>query len=414
MRKLSDLAVASLLLLLAGLPLPAQDAGLPELVEAYLSAVGEGEAATALEKILATKPEATALLAALRDSPPRAEDFSFDLPHLGQALRVEVHLPEKRTGDSLGAPPVLFDISGHFMAEWLRPAGAVTCWIRGYTPPEFSDEGRDGFLKALRRVSHAVGGDASRLWLTGFSWAAHASWDTAMHRPEWIRGIAPFGGGPRRVHYRLRRNLRPTSVLSFCGGTDDPELLWNLREFARTAAKDRIDYHFSEDPTKGHTMPLLGYEGVWPAMDVAAPAAPKEGQILADGPLVESPILRIDAVDERRTKVPARIPVSARLSPDEQRRATIQAMEKAVARLSWKLSEKDGIARLELGAEGIEALTVLCRCDRFQVGQRLQVLVGRKVVVDQTLAIDARAMLEDARRTGERQRPLIRSFAVKP
>ena len=218
-------------------PLLAQDASLIQKVDAYLSEPVDA-AATRLLRELLGEVDATgnAVLAAVRARrEPIARTMTVTVPHRDQALRARITTPEGHGPESQPLPVVL-DVSGGHNAPWLfRGTELITVGVEGYSPPQFSDEGRDGLLKILRTAAHVARGDPLRLWMTGFSWAAHAACDTALHRPGFICGIAPLGGGPRRVHFRLLPNLSGSHVFAFCGGKDDAELVWNLRELALRA-----------------------------------------------------------------------------------------------------------------------------------------------------------------------------------
>ena len=127
----------------------------------------------------------------------------------------------------------------------------------------------------------------------------------------------------------------------------------------------------------------------------------------ADGPMVENPILRVDAVDEARTTVPTRIPVSASLSEDGKRRKTIAAMARSVARVDWKITRKGHDVELVLKPSGVREQTVLMREPWFQPGDHVTIRRGRAKVHEAVLNPDPRVMLEEARRSGERLRLVL-------
>lgn len=392
----------------------------PELkkaVEAYLDEKSEATAATLLDA-LARRPDATAenVLSAVLE-PPAAAPASGDLlvPWKEQHLSTTVRAPAGHVRSS--APlPVVFDISGGESSPWLKlDETAIVASVKGYTPPEFSDEGRDGFLKVLRTVAFQARGDPGRLWLCGFSWAGHASWDVAIHRPGSVRGIVAMGGGPRRTWFRALAQIAPVRVLSFCGQKDDKELVWNLREVEHLAPRLKLSYELKLDANQGHTLPLEGIDGVAAAIrDTAAhdAATPAAGTLLADAAFVESPLLRIDAVDERRVAV-GPVPVDASASPDAQRRATIAAMAAKVAKLSWKIEPKKDETIVTLTAEGVTAATVLLRATTFTPGRKVTVRAGSKTVSSEPLVPDPRTVLSEARRTGDRQHPALKRVAVR-
>lgn len=402
-------------LLAAAAFLPGQD-DLGAAVEGFLGEREDAAAARRLQEILA-RPGLTgdAVAAALRDVKlPSASEVQALVPWRDQHLAASIRIPAGIDRESPRLPAV-FDIAEGRVAPHLGLAGAVVVSIPGYTPPEFSDEGRDGFLKALRWAAHLGHGDPDRLWLCGFSWAGHASYDTALHRPDQLRGIIPLGGGPRRTHFRLLPNLRGTEVFSGCGGKDDAELVWNLEEVARMAAGLKLAVRVTIDPARGHELPLKGMdEAAAQVMALPARAAklPASGTILADGPLVESPLLRIDEVDPARVVVPPRVPVSASLSKDGQRRATVKAMEKAVVRLRWKVEDTAGGRVVTLDPDGVRAATLFLRAPWFEPGSKVLVKARGKTVYDAVLAADPASLLADARRTGERLRPALATIKL--
>jgi predicted esterase len=393
----------------------------PELrkaVEAYLAEREDAAAARMLDDVV-KRPDAKAesVMAALVETGAEPPQGSTEIlvPWKDQLLSATLAVPE---GHARAAArlPVVFDVSGGDTAAWLKlERDAVVAFVKKYTPPEFSDEGRDGFLKVVRTAAHRAHGDADRLWLCGFSWAGHASYDVALHRPGVLRGIAPMGGGPRRTWFRLLAQLAPVRVLAFCGEKDDRELVWNLREVQNLAPKLKLSYALTLDPDQGHTLPLAGIDGVASLVRETAaqdPAPAASGTLLADAALVESPFLRIDAVDEKRVAVRP-VPVDASASPDAQRRATIAAMASKVAKLGWKIEQKKDETIVSLTSEGVPSATVLLRSPAFPIGRKITVRGPGAPAFSDVLTPDPRTMLADARRTGERLHPVLRSVTVR-
>lgn len=372
-------------------------------VDAYFAVETNDEAEELLNGIVeGLGQKKNALIALIKSSHAALkEEQSLNIPYRDQILVATIRIPKghTRAGARL---PVVFDASGGHNLDWLKFEGAITCSVKGFTPPEFSDEGRDGFLKVLRTVAHFAHGDMDRLWMTGFSWAAHASCDTALHRPEQLRGIIPLGGGPRRVHFRLLPNWQTTEVLACCGGKDDRELIWNLVELARIKKKNKLNYQLNVDQGKGHTLPLAGMEAAKELVKktLAIPKVDK-GKIYADGVLVSTPMIRIDKVVPKSVSISRRIPVSASATPDQQRRKVLQVMGKKVAVLSWKIKAKKGSAELSVKGKGIKGCTVFLRDDRFQQGEKVHLKsnAGTKKII---VALDPRVALREARRTGDR------------
>jgi pimeloyl-ACP methyl ester carboxylesterase len=397
---------------------PSAPPELRNVVEAYLAEREESTAGKLLEEVL-RRPDATGpnvLAAVIASDAPVVASMDLHVPHKDQLLVATVRAPEghARSGPRL---PVVFDIgNGPSVAHLSLERDAVVAFVPGYTPPEFSDEGRDGFLKVLRTAAHRAHGDPDRAWLCGFSWAGHASYDVALHRPRSVRGIVPMGGGPRRSWFRLLPQLAPVRVIAFCGQNDDPELVWNLREVDRLAPKHKLSWALKLDPAKGHTLPLDGLEGVaafvreTPAID---PADQVLGTVLADAALVESWLVRIDAVDQARVAVPARVPVSADLTPDGQRRATIAAMASKVAMLGWHIEEKKAETLLTLTPDGVSSATIFLREAWFKQGRKATVLARGRKLWSGVVAPDPKTVLSEARRTGERLRPALISVALR-
>jgi hypothetical protein len=179
------------------------------------------------------------------------------------------------------------------------------------------------------------------------------------------------------------------------------------------------------DPEAGHNFPHRDgalVPGVFPSV----PARTREEwmklaarPILADGPAVETPVVRIEATDPVRTEAPARVPVDGRLSYDEQRRRTVKAYEKYVARLTptWKFDEgsaaKPASTTLEFAADGVRGFTVFLREPWTAPGRRTTVRAKGRVLFDGVAAIDRETLLREARRTGERFRPAFAAYSVK-
>jgi dienelactone hydrolase len=404
-------------------------AGLVEEVETYLRVPGEEAAQQQLESLLAQKPDVLEVLGAVQavriekgtDGKEKTlfnQDGSITVPFPfgGEQLEYRVWLPEgfRRDGPRY---PVVLDIAGGHHFDVLGMKRCVRVGVLRFDSQEFTDRRRDAYLKGLRSAAHRFHGDPGRMWMLGYSWSAHASWDIAQHRPGVLRGIAGFGGGPRRVYFRLMPNLQGTVLRAFCGAKDDPELVWNLREMERVAKLEKLDYKFVLDPEQGHNMPLQGYETLegtvmtTPALEWPE-TGKRSGVLLADGNRVESPLLRFDAVMANRVAVPKRIPVSARLSPDGQRRATIAKMAKAVASLRWSWSREDDKTRITIKPRYVRAYSVLLREPYVQVGDRIELRGGSKILYRDKLEPDLRTLLEEARRTGERLRPALRRVSV--
>lgn len=419
MRALLRALLACVLAAAAAMGQDSRPAAPPELrkaVDAYLAEKSEATAAKLLDDLL-KRPDAMPenVLSAVLEPPAAIASGKLLVPWKDQLLEATVRVPEGQGGTK--APlPVVFDIAGGDSSAWLKlDETATVAFVLGYTPPEFSDEGRDGFLKVLRTAAFQTRGDPGRLWLCGFSWAGHASWDVAIHRPGAVRGIVPMGGGPRRTWYRALAQVAPVRVLSFCGQNDDKELVWNLREVEHLAPKLKLAFTLALDPDQGHNLPLKGIEGVagivrdTAAQDAATPAS---GTLLADAAFVESPLLRIDGVDERRVAV-GPVPVDPSSSPDAQRRATIAGMASKVAKLGWKIDQKKDEAIVTLTSDGVTGATVFLRATTFTPGRKVTVRAGTKTVSSEPLVPDPRTVLSEARRTGERQHPALRRVGVR-
>ncbi|MFT7617054.1 MAG: hypothetical protein ACI97A_000687 [Planctomycetota bacterium] len=379
----------------------------------YFSVESDDEAGELLSEILnrlgENKSELIPLIKACKSE--LKEEQVLKIPYRGQLLQVTVRIPKghDRTKARL---PVVLDASFGNNLSWLKIDGAITAFIDKYTPPEFSDEGRDGFLKVLKYVAHFAHGDMDRMWMTGFSWAAHASYDTALHRPGQLRGIIPLGGGPRRVHFRLLPNLQSTNVFSCCGGKDDNELIWNLVEIARLHKKLKLNYKLNIDKSKGHSLPLAGMDAAKDLVKTTVAFPKKEkGKIYVDAVKVSTPMLRVDKVEAKKVRISRRIPVSATASPDQQRRKVLQVMGKKVATLDWKINSKKKSVELSLKGKGVRGCTVYLRDDRFQAGEKVHVKsnAGTKKLV---VTFDPRTALTEARRTGDRMHVVFQAVKL--
>jgi len=416
MRFTTILAVLGVLLFAESARPQGGDPALRSAVERYLTTVEEDAADEVLRDIVA-RADVTAqrLLEIIRERPSvQGRSITVTVPHAGRGIRIELRIPPGH--DESSKPlPVLLDITeGVHLDRLTGGARIIGVAAHGYTPPQFSDEGRDGFAKILRTAAHRANGDPDRLWATGFSWAGHATCDNALHRPGLHAGIAPLGGGPRRIHFRLLDNLAGTTVLAWCGAKDDPELVWNLRELALRARKHHYRCKVTFDPDKGHRLPLADVATLGRRITEAAPLAPlaDRGRLLADGRLVENPLLRIDAVEERRVRVPRLIPVPSSLSYDGKRRATIRAMRGQVVWVAWTIKRARRRTTISLKSRGVTRCTLFLRAPAFKAGDRVRVRAGAKTVFDGPLRPEPRVLLEETRRTGERLRPAIARLAI--
>jgi hypothetical protein len=392
--------------------LPPARESLAAAVEDYLEIVDDAEAADALDPLLARDDANGDALHAIVTARPSTlrESRRISVPHAGEALAVDIRVPVDRVdGQTL---PVLL------VVNWSSPPlddavrdGVILAEVPGYAPPQFSDVGRDGHMKVVRAVAHAAGGDPDSLWFTGYSWGGHACWDAGVHRPGVLRGFIGRGGGPLRQWFRLLPNLAGVRALAVCGAKDDPELVWNLDEVRRRATAAGFRYTYWQAPDHGHDQPLPGEHEAGTELLATAPfdretAAPDRGTLCVDGPFVEHPLLRVLDVDPRRVALPTRVRVSPTASPDDQRRAMIDAMDK-VATIDWRITTKSGTKTLTLTTKGVRAGQVLLRAPWFTAGEAVVVKAGRKTIFDGTLEPEPRALLEEVRRTGDRQRPVL-------
>lgn len=399
----------------AGLPLVAQESLLTA-VEQTLAAEQTADFDRRLEA-LQTRADASgdALFEALTRRPPLLRgDERIVVPVGGQQIEVKMHAPPQREADR----PLPLLLIVNWSSQPLHDAvydHVITAEMPDYHPPQFSDEGRDAHAKILRTVAYRAGGDPDSLWFTGYSWGGHACWDDALHRPGLLRGFIGRGGGPRRTTFRLLPNLASLRVLAVCGGKDDPELVWNLREVLRDGKELGFAIDYWEDPESGHDQPLPGeYEGGM-ALLATAPAGPPpaRGVLLADGPHVEHPLFRIDEVDASKCAIPDRIAVSPRLSADEQRRATLRAMAGAVASVAWEITTKQGVKTITLHGKGVRRGQLSLREPWFARGDQVRVVVGGRTLFQGELTVEPRALLGEARRTGERLRPALRTVDMR-
>ena len=388
-------------------------------VDAYLGSQSDEEAERRLTKILDGAPSAEELLEAVK-APPEEIPVDQDFPWLldGSTLRIRVRAPAGHTRDAKPLPVILDLASGG--DDWYLVPDIDVIRVAAVdispAPGQFSDLGRDVATLALRIGAWAANGDLESLWMIGFSWSGHATSDTAHHRPDVLRGIIPMGGGPRRKHFRLNPNLVGTEILALCGGKDDPELIWNLRELERITKKEKLSYRVVIDPNLGHQNALQGRELIGPMILEAKPrrAWPPRGRLFADAARVENRWLRIDAIDEKRVAVPRRIPVSARLSPDQQRQATIRAMAKKVVSLDWRIdrNEKTKALKIKLKSRGVRRATVLIPASMIPLATNLQITGSKPAVRRHALELDPRVLLEEARRLGARLDPIVARYEI--
>ncbi len=398
--------------------------GVSAAVESFLAEPDPSAAEAQLRSILADPGiSAVELMKTLPVKPTGAWAASgtYRLPAGPVHLEVHYATPPGHSHQTEALPLVMNISGGVFAQNFNPPSGYIQVWVPKFNPPEFSDEGRDAFLKVARDACHRLNGDPERIWLTGFSWAAHAASDTAVHRPGFVRAIAPIGGGPRRTHFRLLKNLSGTLVRFYCGGRDDPELVWNLREMEKRAPGLKVDARLTIDPDQGHTYPLRGSDSIVtdfaavPANPPALLASRFSTALWADGVAVESPVLRFDKIDESRVKVRPRVPVPATASHDEQRRLTIKAYEKAVVTLRSQASVevKSGALRIEVASEGVLEASLFLRAPHVAPGTKLTVVTGARKHFEGEATASAETILREVRRTGERLRPTFQIIPVK-
>lgn len=392
----------------------AQDAeSLGAAVEAYFAEADDGAAEQRLVALLArddAKPET--LLSLVRTPPPVPPgETRFVVPHHGLALVCTLRVPPGH--DRTKAPlPVLCDISRGTTPYMIDCSTLIVTYVEGYTPPQFSDEARDAFPKVARQAAFLANG--KDLWLSGYSWAAHACYDSALHRPGILRGIAPSGGGPRRVHFRSIANLQGLRILAYCGAQDDPELVWNLRELDRRKQQEHLDYTLTLDPAEGHNYPIADFANIASRILATKPIEPAdEGTLIVDSDHVENPRVRCVLVDPKRVTVPERIPVRASLDPDGKRRATIAAMDSKVATVPWSIDHTGNAFQIVVQPNHVKTLHVFLRADDAALGNPVEIKSFRKTVHKGPATIDARVLLEEARRTRERSNPTIQRFVIE-
>jgi hypothetical protein len=354
------------------------------------------------------------LLAAMTTRPePLRGETSFIVPYGDMQLTVKARAPAERAQGQLLPVLYAFNGTGDLLAG-AENQPVIVAGMSGYMADQFSDLERGAHLKTLNAIAWRTGGDANALWWTGFSWGGHACWDDTMHRPGWARGFVGRGGGPRRTSFRLLPNLVGTEMLSVCGTKEDPELLWNLREVKRTHQTLGLRFTAWEAADQGHVQPLTGERDAGAAL-LATPygdARPMQFTLLADGPNVEHPLFLVLEVDERAVVVPEQVPVPANLSLDEQRRTTVRAMLKQVVSVRWQITKKGEVKTVTLQGKGVKRGRFAFRAPWFAVGEQVRVVVGSKEVFAGVLQVEPRTLLDEARRTGDRLRPALRSVEV--
>lgn len=414
------LTLLTLLLVPAAVASAQKEKSPAKAIEAYFAEPDDRTAARALEKIFGDFDAAAIekVVTARPQSPGGVNTFRRSLG--GTSFMVTTIAPDDHDADDPPLPVIFCSASsrGHWGLIPDMRVIKVAAWDLKPGVMQFSDEGRDIYTHALNLAAWASNGDLENMWMTGFSWAGHASSDQACHRPGLLRGVIPMGGGPRRKWFRLGDNLRGMKVLFYCGGRDDKELIWNLQEFARVRKKHGYECTVVIDPQRGHQNPNRGLERIPKAINSIQPRDtwPKKGTLLADGPRVENLWLRIDEVDPRAVFVPRRIPVVSSLSHDGKRRATIGAMRKKVAKLEWQVridEQKSNAVTIKLKSKGVKRATVLIRRSMLEPGQKLTITGGKGSVRVKALAVSPQVMLEEARRLGLRSDPVIARYTVK-
>jgi hypothetical protein len=408
--RLLPLAAAMLLTTALAAQSPLTDA-----VTACLDIVDDAEYES-LRNALLKRPEATgdALLTALTTRPESLRgETTFLVPYAGMQLTVTAKAPAERVKDQLLPVLYAFTITNEPLQTAVQDR-IVLAGMKGYMADQFSDLERGAHLKTLNAIAWRTGGDANALWWTGFSWGGHACWDDTMHRPGWARGFVGRGGGPRRTSFRLLPNLVGTEMLSVCGTKEDPELLWNLREVKRTHQTLGLRFTAWEAADQGHVQPLTGERDAGAALLATqyGDARPMQFTLLADGPNVEHPLFLVLEVDERAVVVPEQVPVPANLSLDEQRRTTVRAMLKQVVSVRWQITKKGEVKTVTLQGKGVQRGRFAFRAPWFAVGDQVRVVVGSKEVFAGALQVEPRTLLDEARRTGDRLRPALRSVEV--
>jgi dienelactone hydrolase len=394
------------------MPWLAGQSPLADAVNACLDAPDEAGYERLRSELLARR-DATgdALLAAVTTRPePLRGETTFVVPYAGMALTVKARAP----ADRAQLLPVLYAFNGTGdLLQGAEHQPVIVASMSGYMADQFSDLERGAHLKTLNAIAWRAGGDPNALWWTGFSWGGHACWDDTLHRPGWARGFVGRGGGPRRTSFRLLPNLVGTELLSVCGTQEDPELLWNLREVKRTHQAMGLRFTAWEAAGQGHVQPLAGERQAGLALFAASSADPRlQFTLLADGPNVEHPLFLVVEVDPRAVVVPDRVPVSASLSAEEQRRATVRAMSKQVVSVRWQIASKGARKTITLQSKGVRRGRLAFRAPWFVVGEAVLVLVGGKELWAGKVQVEPRALLDEARRTGDRLRPALQVVEI--
>ncbi|HMS16049.1 MAG TPA: hypothetical protein PKA37_04345, partial [Planctomycetota bacterium] len=105
--------------------------------------------------------------------------------------------------------------------------------------------------------------------------------------------------------------------------------------------------------------------------------------------------------------------VRAGTGPDEQRRATLKAMENKVAAIHWNSLEGKEGSSLDLRFDGVTEGLIHLRVPMVTPGKSVQLTKsGRRLHLGPVTA-DAETMLKEARRDGLRQRPVLKTFRVR-
>jgi hypothetical protein len=88
-------------------------------------------------------------------------------------------------------------------------------------------------------------------------------------------------------------------------------------------------------------------------------------------------------------------------------------MANKVAKLGWKIEEGKDETVVTLTPDGVGAATLFLREPVFRTGRKVTVRVKGKAEFSELLGPDPRTILAEARRTGDRLRPVLRTVAVR-
>lgn len=119
-----------------------------------------------------------------------------------------------------------------------------------------SYKGMNSVMQPILNVAGKANIDPARVYLIGYSMAAHAVWNIALHYPTYLAAVNPLAGGADAQWQRLRLiNLRNVLPVVWADADDPVEPVRQSRDLVQLLRGLKLDVQYEETQGGGHLPP---------------------------------------------------------------------------------------------------------------------------------------------------------------